>query len=86
MTKDHISTQKFLEELRPHDAVLGEMAVLLEVEDGPQGIGPEVPVCGSCIEAERVEVVLQGGDVLPVEHGKAVEQDPIPRAESGIYQ
>ncbi len=48
--------------------------------------GPEDPVGDAGVEPERVQVVLQGGDILPVEHGKAVEEEPISRAEPGIYQ
>ena len=75
---------QFLDHLGSDDAVLGHVAVLLKVEHGAQGRCAEDAVDRSGVEPDGVELALQLGDIVAVQHRHAVVEKAVAEAVAGI--
>ena len=67
-----------------HDAVGGQTGVALELARGMLGEGAEDAVDRPAREAERVERLLQHGDVVPVEVRQAQVEHPVAEGEARV--
>lgn len=73
-----------LEGHRTADAVGGEAGVVLEFGHRGGGVRSEDPVLAAGVEAESVEPVLEGDDIVTAQHGDALVEGSIAELIAGF--
>ena len=67
-------------------SVLCEASVRLKLQQAAQGVWPKDAVNVATVEAKRIELPLQLGDIVTAHHGNPVIEDPASQLESCAYE
>src|SRR5690606_6956070 len=67
-------------------SIFCQVAIALEFDHRPLGIGTEHPVDLSGVESETVETALQFGDVVATQHRPTKKQQTVPQAVSRLVE